>query len=166
MYSDVTTWLKNVKIHEGYFSFSQSNTRRLLLTFHNRIRFYGEELLAPRSNTPSWRTTPCLLSATAYSIYSQLSLGYPGVDGRITLGWIFRKWDVVVWTGSRWLRIGTGGGQGPARKLSSNLYKIYQCQVYSEWTPDDGQRTCPKHAEVHFFNQNKFGKLVHLLVLL
>jgi hypothetical protein len=23
---------------------------------------------------------------------------------------IFSKWDVEVWTGSRWLRIGTGGG--------------------------------------------------------
>ena len=26
------------------------------------------------------------------------------------LRWIFRKWDVGVWTGSSWLRIGTGGG--------------------------------------------------------
>ena len=34
----------------------------------------------------------------------------PGVDGKITLRWIFRKWDVGVWTGSSWLRIGTGGG--------------------------------------------------------
>jgi len=33
-----------------------------------------------------------------------------GVDGRIILSWIFRKWDVAVWTGSRWLRIGTVGG--------------------------------------------------------
>jgi len=24
----------------------------------------------------------------------------PGVDGRIILRWIFRKWDVGVWTGS------------------------------------------------------------------
>ena len=31
----------------------------------------------------------------------------PGVDGRIILRWIFRKWNVGVWTGSRWLRIGT-----------------------------------------------------------
>jgi len=34
----------------------------------------------------------------------------PGVDGRIILRWIFRKWDVGVWTGSNWLRLGTGGG--------------------------------------------------------
>jgi hypothetical protein len=33
----------------------------------------------------------------------------PGIDGRIILGWIFRKWDVRVWTGSSWLRMGTGG---------------------------------------------------------
>jgi hypothetical protein len=39
--------------------------------------FYGEGLSAPRPTPPSWRTTPCRLSATAYSIYSQL----PSVPG-------------------------------------------------------------------------------------
>ena len=34
----------------------------------------------------------------------------PGLDGRIILRWIFMKWDVGVWTGSSWLRIGAGGG--------------------------------------------------------
>ena len=34
----------------------------------------------------------------------------PGVDGRIILRWIFRKWDLEVWSESSWLRIGTGGG--------------------------------------------------------
>jgi hypothetical protein len=29
---------------------------------------------------------------------------------RIILRWIFRKWDVGVWTGLSWLRIGTCGG--------------------------------------------------------
>ena len=33
----------------------------------------------------------------------------PGVDGRIILRWIFRKWDVGTWTGSSCLKIGTGG---------------------------------------------------------
>jgi len=34
----------------------------------------------------------------------------PGVNGRIILRLIFRTWDVRAWTGSIWLRIGTGGG--------------------------------------------------------
>jgi len=32
------------------------------------------------------------------------------VDGRIIVRWVFWKWDIGVWTGSSWLRIGTGGG--------------------------------------------------------
>jgi len=38
-------------------------------------------------------------------------LEVPGLGGRIILRWFFRKWDVGVWTGSSWLRIGTGGGR-------------------------------------------------------
>jgi len=37
-------------------------------------------------------------------------LGDQGVDGRIILRGIFWQCDVGAWTGSRWLRIGTGGG--------------------------------------------------------
>jgi len=36
-------------------------------------------------------------------------LGRPGIDGRITLSRIFRKWDVGPRTGLMWLRIGKGG---------------------------------------------------------
>ena len=32
-----------------------------------------------------------------------------GVDGRIIIRWAFKKWELVAWTGSRWVRIGTGG---------------------------------------------------------
>jgi hypothetical protein len=34
----------------------------------------------------------------------------PGIGGRVILLWVFSKWVVGVWTGSSWLRIGTGGG--------------------------------------------------------
>jgi len=33
-----------------------------------------------------------------------------GVNGRIILTWIFRKWGVGMWTGSSWLRIGLVAG--------------------------------------------------------
>jgi hypothetical protein len=36
--------------------------------------------------------------------------GDPGVDGRIMLGWIFKKWDANVRTGLGWLGIGIRGG--------------------------------------------------------
>jgi len=36
-------------------------------------------------------------------------LGDPGINGRIILSSIFRKWDAEVWTRSSWFRIGTGG---------------------------------------------------------
>jgi len=30
----------------------------------------------------------------------------PGIEGRIIVIWIFRKWDVRVWTGWIWVRKG------------------------------------------------------------
>jgi hypothetical protein len=34
----------------------------------------------------------------------------PSLDQRVVLSWNFRNLDVGAWTGSKWLRIGTGGG--------------------------------------------------------
>ena len=34
-----------------------------------------------------------------------------GVDGWIILGRISRRWDVGIWTGLGWPRLGTGGGR-------------------------------------------------------
>jgi hypothetical protein len=38
-------------------------------------------------------------------------LGRPRRRWEIMLGWIFKKWDVVVRSGLGWLRIGIGGGR-------------------------------------------------------
>jgi hypothetical protein len=35
-------------------------------------------------------------------------LGDPDIGEKIILIWISRKWNVGVWTGLSWLRIGTG----------------------------------------------------------
>jgi hypothetical protein len=33
--------------------------------------------------------------------------GETSVDGKMKLRWIFRKWDLMVWTGMSWLRTDT-----------------------------------------------------------
>jgi len=38
-------------------------------------------------------------------------LGDPRLDWRILLRWIFRKWDVGIWTGLGWPGIETSGGR-------------------------------------------------------
>jgi len=52
--------------------------------------------------------------------YSDLSQAY----WRIILRWIIRKWDVGVWTGSSWLRIGTGGGHLWMRLRNFGCHKV------------------------------------------
>ena len=58
-------------------------------------------------------------ACSAYGGWERLVQGFvgerdhwvvPGVDGKIILIWVFRKWDVGVWTGLSCLMIGTGGG--------------------------------------------------------
>ena len=62
-----------------------------------------------------WKTFGCLVFnvITAGFWWGNLRernhFGDPGVDGRVILRLIFKKWNVEVWTGSNWLRIGTGG---------------------------------------------------------
>jgi hypothetical protein len=50
-------------------------------------------------------------------------LGDPGVDRRIILRWIFRKWDVGVWTGSSRFRIGQVAGTGDCGNEPSGSIK-------------------------------------------
>ena len=41
---------------------------RHMYPFHNKVRFYAEELLV-HLQPPNWKTTPCQLSVTAFSVY-------------------------------------------------------------------------------------------------
>jgi hypothetical protein len=59
----------------------------------NKLVPYGEGLLTP-CPTPSWRTTPCRLSATAYSVYSQL----PYVAGGCLTIYNLRMGTPLTWT--------------------------------------------------------------------
>ena len=56
------------------------------------------------------RSRDGLTSELGYGLYDRSAMADPRVDGRIILRWIFRKWNVGAWTGSNWLRIGTGVG--------------------------------------------------------
>ena len=44
------------------------------------------------------------------NIVQVIILEDPYINRIIMLQWIFKKWDVGLWTGSVWLRIGTGCG--------------------------------------------------------
>ena len=46
--------------------------------------------------------------------------------------------------------------------ITCMTYTIAVCTVKK--TPDDGQRNCPKHVEIH--SKNEFEKLMHLADLL
>jgi hypothetical protein len=49
----------------------------------------------------------------------------------------------------------------PLASSPQNLYDIYLLLHVQCWTPDDGQKTCPKHVD--FYSKNKSEKLVHLV---
>jgi hypothetical protein len=34
-----------------------------------------------------------------------------GVEGRVILKWMFKRWGGEVWTGMLWLKTGAGGGR-------------------------------------------------------
>jgi hypothetical protein len=86
--------LLNEKLHDLYFS---PNIVRVIKS--KRIRWAGNVARMGRRE------------ACIGFWWGNLGERDPGVDGRIILRWIFRKWDVGVWAGWSWLRIETGGGQ-------------------------------------------------------
>ena len=75
-------------------------------TFRIIIRFHGEEWLAPRP-TPKVGNTPCWLSATAYSIYSQ------HIGGRVKMELLAVPSRLCLESAIR------------------NLRETYQCRIYS-----------------------------------
>jgi hypothetical protein len=52
----------------------------------------------------------------------------------------------------------------PVASNQHNLYDIHLLVFIHYYTPDDRQKTCPKHVE--FCSKNKFEKLVHLIVFI
>jgi len=50
--------------------------------------------------------------------------GDPGADGRIILRWALRKWDVGIWNGSSWLKIGQVAGTCECGKETSGSINL------------------------------------------
>ena len=62
------------------------------------------------SNNPLGHTGPVMGSLNLFILYNAcVNLEDPNVDGKITLRWIFRKWDGGIRTGLSWFMLGTGG---------------------------------------------------------
>jgi hypothetical protein len=53
-------------------------------------------------------------------------LGDTSIDGRIISQWIFRKWNVGVWTGLSWLRTGQVAGTCECGKEPSGSIKCME----------------------------------------
>jgi hypothetical protein len=63
-----------------------------------------------KSRRMRWAVHEARMGRREGNLWERDHLDDPGLDERIILRWIFRKWDVEVLTGLIWLRIGTGGG--------------------------------------------------------
>jgi len=68
--------------------------------FGNKASFYGEKYLA---QPPSWRTAPCRMSATVYSIYSQIPSVLQAVPPSATCEIAMPWWQGPTYHGRWWL---------------------------------------------------------------
>jgi len=69
--------------------------------------------ILPQARFERWHIRTRAVSHTEYYEFGNGCIHHledPGVDGRIKLRRIFRKWYVGEWSGSSWLRKGTSGG--------------------------------------------------------
>jgi hypothetical protein len=89
--------LHNEELNDRY---SSPNTVRVIKS--RRIRWAGHVARMGREEVYTW--------FWCGNLRQRDHLGDSGIDGWIIFGWIFRKRDLKVWTGSSWLSIGTGGG--------------------------------------------------------
>ena len=99
---DEVTWewrrLHNEELNDFYFS---PNIVRVIKSRRMRWAGHVARMGEERGCTGSW-----LGNRREGDRWGDL-----GVDGRIILGWISRRWDVGIWTGLGWPRIETGGGR-------------------------------------------------------
>jgi hypothetical protein len=137
--TDINEALKNWTVLYGGLMF--------LWLFRNRIRFYGEELLTTRPNSKR-RTTPCRLSATAYSIYSQLPSILEAVPPSTTWG------SAVLW----WQ-----GTSNHGEVSCTEFYPNYICIRYGRsphpavtvyaWKCSARRRQCAEYSYAHVIVQ-------------
>jgi len=97
---DLCTWLTLCRVmkYARLWLWWISPVPKPLWMIRNMISFYVKELLHP-AQSPSWRTTYCRLSATAYSVSSQLP-SIPG--GRLFIRNLRTRHAVVTGTHLSW----------------------------------------------------------------
>jgi len=71
-----------------------------LYSTHNTIRLFKPRRMRWARHAVCKGVERCIQGVWWGNLREIYYLEDPGVDGRIILRWIIRKWDVVAWTGS------------------------------------------------------------------
>jgi len=130
---------------------------------HNMIRLYGEELF---TQFPNWRTTPCLLSATAYSIYSQPRCIIKAVRPSSYWGRAM-PW----WQGTHLLRTAVKWGTEINKQHTLSHSQVFECltlDTCSERSRNGGANLCQipiRTAPAHLRRGSYSHECVHNLAI-